>query len=104
MEKYDLEFLKQFSESSEQKTQKSIEDYIIAMNDAKDIELLLLSMINQAYELNQYIPNIELMLYKIFMSPLMTEAERKESSKLLTGNIFAEKQMKMHPLIYKNLL
>lgn len=74
------------------------------MNDIKEIELLLLSMINQSYELNQFIPNIELMIYKIFMSPISTEAERKEATNLLEGNLFAEKKMKMHPLIYKNLL
>ena len=64
----------------------------------------MLSMISQAYELNQFIPNIELIIYKIFMSPITTEAERKEASTLLAGNLFAEKNMKMHSLIYKNLL
>ena len=44
------------------------------------------------------------MFYKIFFSPLTTEDERKESSNLLAGNLFAAKEMQIHPLIYKNLL
>ena len=74
------------------------------MQDKENIELLILAMINQSYEINQFIPNIELLLYKIFFSPISTEAERKGSKDLLQGNIFAAKDMKIHPLIYKSLL
>lgn len=74
------------------------------MDNNQDIELLLLSMINHSYEVNQTIPNIELIIYKIFFSPLSTMEARKTSKDLLEGNIFAKKGMKMHPMIYKNLL
>jgi len=53
------------------------------MQDKENIELLILAMINQSYEINQFIPNIELLLYKIFFSPISTEAERKGSKDLL---------------------
>ena len=36
----------------------------------------MLAMISQAYELNEFIPNIELLIYKIFFSPITTKEER----------------------------
>ena len=48
----------------------------MSLSDNSEVELLLLAMINQAYELNEYIPNIELLLYKIFFSPISTKQER----------------------------
>lgn len=53
-------------------------------------------MINQAYELNALIPNIELLLFKMFVSPSMTKEARAESEDLLAGNIFVEKGFKLH--------
>ena len=50
------------------------------------------------------IPNVEYMFYKMFFSPLTTEDQRKDNEDLLAGNLFAQKQMQIHPLIYKNLL
>ena len=64
-------------------------------------------MINQAYRLNEFIPNIELLMYKMFCSPITTKEQRKEMNdkvNLLAGNIFSEKEMSMHPDIYKSLL
>lgn len=69
-----------------------------------DLELFIIAMLNQSYELNSMIPNVEYMFYKIFFSPLTTEDQRKDNEDLLAGNLFAQKQMQIHPLIYKNLL
>lgn len=54
-----------------------------------DLELFVLAMLNQSYELNSMIPNVEYMFYKMFFSPVTTEAERKGSDNLLAGNLFA---------------
>ena len=69
-----------------------------------DLELFIVAMLNQSYELNSMIPNVEYMFYKMFFSPLTTEDQRKDNEDLLAGNLFAQKQMQIHPLIYKNLL
>lgn len=64
-------------------------------------------MIHQAYRLNALIPNIELLLYKMFCSPMTTKEQRKQVDdkvKPLAGNIFAEKRMAMHPDVYRSLL
>jgi len=64
-------------------------------------------MISQAYILNEFIPNIELLMYKMFCSPIITKEQRKEMNdkvNLLSGNIFGDKQMSMHPDVYKSLL
>jgi hypothetical protein len=62
---------------------------------------LLLAMINQSYELNQFIPNIELLLFKLFVSPLKTKELRKGNKDLLAGNII---KYKLDNSIYKSLL
>lgn len=110
VKKYNTEFFKQFSFSGQDAlklSQKGLEQYIISLEDAKEVELLLLAMIHQAYRLNEHIPNIELLLYKMFCSPIATKELRKEVDdkvKLLAGNIFAEKGMSMHPDVYRSLL
>ena len=79
----------------------------MVLEDPAEVNLLLLSMIGQAYPLNKLIPNIELVLFKMFCSPITTRAERKEADdkvKLLAGNIFAEKKMSLHPAVYRSLL
>lgn len=107
MKKYDIQFFKQFAFSGNDAlhmSQKGLEDYIQSVSDTKQIELLLLSMIHQSYELNSYIPNIELVLYKIFCSPIITKDERKEATDILQGNIFAAKNMSLPIDVYKSLL
>jgi hypothetical protein len=49
-------------------------------------------MINSAYQLNHAIPNIELVFYKIFCSPITTKDIRKKEDEqdLLAGNLFAK--------------
>ena len=86
------------------------------MTDNKDVELLLISIIQQKYELNQYVPNIQMLIFKMFCSPISTKTQRKSTSSdgkvvsldvgenILLGNIFADKNMTLHPMIYKNLL
>ena len=69
--------------------------------------MLLLSMINQSYELNEYIPNVELLLYKMFFSPITTRAERANGAdrgNLLLGNLFSDRKMQLHEEIYNSLL
>lgn len=48
-------------------------------------------MVNSSYELNYLIPNIELIFYKLFCSPISTKEERKgrDIEDPLFGNIFA---------------
>jgi hypothetical protein len=46
-------------------------------------------MIHQSYQLNKDIPNIELLIYKMFCSPITTKEVRKGEKDLLVGNIFA---------------
>ena len=52
--------------------------------------MLILSMINSVYELNDIIPNIELIFFKMFTSPITTKALRKQNDgdDLLVGNLF----------------
>ena len=80
------------------------------IDSEEKLNMLLLSMINQAYALNEYIPNIELLLFKMFVSPIRTrdvrkeaEAKNKENS-ILIGNIFAEKGFNLHEDVYRSLL
>jgi len=58
-------------------TQKALEEYILKLEDVVEVQKLALSMINSAYQLNQHIPNIELVFYRIFCSPISTKATRK---------------------------
>ena len=76
------------------------------MSDHKEIEMLILAMINQAYELNDIIPNIELVFYKTFCSPLITKDIRKENDKdnLLAGNIYTNKDLTLPMDAYRSLL
>lgn len=63
-------------------------------------------MVNSAYELNSLIPNIELLFYKIFCSPITTKEERKDKDNdyPLFGNIFAQKKVGLTFFGYKSLL
>jgi hypothetical protein len=64
-------------------------------------------MVTQAYELNNLIPNIEMVLYRIFSSPITTKEERKDGADRvdpLKGNIFAIKKVPLTYFGYKSLL
>lgn len=63
-------------------------------------------MVNSAYELNALIPNIEMIFYKMFCSPITTKEERqgKDKDSVLLGNIFAEKKVSLTYFGYKSLL
>ena len=61
-------------------------------------------MIHQNYQLNKDIPNIELLIYKMFCSPISTKEERKGVKDLLTGNIFAAKGLQLPIDVYVSLL
>ena len=59
-------------------TQKALEQYILKLEDPAEVRMLVLSMINSAYQLNEHIPNVELLFYRIFCSPITTKEQRKE--------------------------
>jgi hypothetical protein len=64
-------------------------------------------MINSVYELNDIIPNIELIFFKMFTSPITTKTLRKlrDSEDLLVGNIFHRTDFaKMPKQAYMSLL
>ena len=61
-------------------------------------------MINYAYELNDLIPNIELMFYNIFCSPLTTKDIRKGNEDLMVGNLFTLENLNLPPAVYRSLL
>jgi len=63
-------------------------------------------MISSAYELNDLIPNIELLFFKIFCSPITTAEQRKQEDgeDLLAGNIFAVKDINLGSIAYRSLL
>jgi hypothetical protein len=72
--------------------------------DVAEIRLLALSLISQAYQLNDIIPNVELIFYKIFCSPITSKEQRKGSEDLLEGNLFAREDMNLGSHVYRSLL
>ncbi len=94
--KFNKNFFKNFAFTGPDQailTQKSLEEYIINMDASQDIQYLIVSMVTMPYELNNLIPNIEMIFYRIFCSPFTNIKLRKaqEKENLLAGNIFAEK-------------
>ena len=89
-ERFSSDFFKDFSLSDESLMQISLEEYIRDLKNTEDIPLFVASLISNAYELNSWIPNAHMMLYKMFCSPKINEKERKETEKkdLLSGNLF----------------
>jgi len=65
---------------------------------------LCLSITNSAYQLNDLIPNIELVFYKMFCSPITTKEIRKGSNDLLEGNLFTKNGLSLGPAVYRSLL
>jgi hypothetical protein len=61
-------------------SQKGLEEYILNLESVSEIEKLLLSMVHQSYELNHIIPNIEMLMYKMFCSPISTKEQRSEDN------------------------
>lgn len=64
-------------------------------------------MISQEYELNTLIPNVNMLFYRMFTSPITTKEQRKgkdSTDNLLFGNIFAEKNVPLSYFGYKSLL
>lgn len=76
------------------------------MGDAAEVRMLVTAMISSAYELNELIPNIELLFFKMFCSPITTAETRKEEDKedLLAGNIFAKQGINLGSIAYRSLL
>jgi hypothetical protein len=87
-------------------TQKALEEYIMKEKNVDEVRMLCLALINSAYELNDIIPNIEMMFYRIFMSPQLTKEARKKSENddLLEGNIFCKDDINLGPSVYRSLL
>ena len=105
--KYNVNFFKNFAFSGADQmemTQRSLEEYILNLESEQDIQSLVIALINSAYELNSLIPNVELLFYRMFSSPLTTKAERAGGEDVLLGNIFAQKKVSVTYFGYKSLL
>ncbi len=87
-------------------SQRSLEEYIINLESALDVQSLIISLVNSSYELNSLIPNVEMLFYRMFCSPLTTKEDRKDKDQenVLYGNIFAQKQVSLTYFGYKSLL
>ena len=72
--------------------------------DPEQLRLFAISLINSAYQLNQKIPNIELMFYRVFCSPITTKDIRQGNKDLLAGNIFAKQGINLGSQVYRSLL
>lgn len=98
--------LAHFGPGSNILTQEALERKFAELS-SEDKELMILSMLNSAYELNEFIPNIEMMFFKMFVSPVSTKQLRKQQDKddLLVGNIFHDQEsFKMPKQAYISLL
>jgi len=113
--KFDIHFFKQFLGETRKETQLNIEKFIANAESDEDVNGMLVSMINQSYELNGFIANSQDMVYRIFTSPLSTIEQRKvnengvlvskdKGARLLLGNIFAERNMQLSPIVYHDML
>ena len=105
--KYNVNFFKNFAFSGADQmemTQRSLEEYILNLESEQDIQSLVIALINSAYELNSLIPNVELLFYRMFSSPITTKAERAGGEDVLLGNIFAQKKVSVTYFGYKSLL
>jgi len=71
-----------------------------------EVRMLCLALINSSYELNDIIPNIEMMMYRIFISPQLTKEARQKSEEgdLLEGNLFCKENVNLGPAVYRSLL
>ena len=106
LDRYPKSFFQQFGFTEQHLARQALEQHIQSCEDPREIQLMLISMVRQAYQLNDLIPNIEMLVYKIFISPDLTKKIRKEqdSADLLAGSLFAKPDTKFGPLIYKSLL
>jgi hypothetical protein len=92
-----LSFFKNFAFSGPDHatlTQKSLEEFILNMENPEEIQQLIVSMLTQAYDLNSLIPNVDMLFYRVFTSPITTAEQRKghdTGDNLLIGNIFSDK-------------
>ena len=63
-------------------------------------------MIHSAYECNDLLPNMEMLLFKMFTSPSTTKTLRKDedNNHLLIGNLFARDGVQLSSSVYRSLL
>ena len=92
--KYSYSFFKNFAFSGPDQmelSQRSLEEYIMNLESVQDVQALIISLVNSSYELNSLIPNVEMLFYRMFCSPLATKEDRagKDHENILYGNIFA---------------
>ena len=108
--KFNYSFFKNFAFSGPDQmilTQKSLEEYILNLDSVFEVQQLVIALVNSAYELNALIPNVEMLFYRMFNSPLTTKEERangNDKENVLVGNIFAQKQVPLTYFGYKSLL
>lgn len=77
------------------------------LESVQDVQSLIISLVNSSYELNALIPNVEMLFYRMFCSPITTKADRsggKDRDNVLYGNIFAQKNVPLTYFGYKSLL
>jgi len=107
--RFDVKFFQDFAYEgplASKLSQRDLENKLLELSK-EDQELLVLSMVNSAYELNETIPNIEMLLFRMFVSPITTKSERKnkDHDELLAGNLFdGLKGFKMPKQVYVSLL
>lgn len=73
-------------------------------NQDKELLPILLSMCNKYYEVNQYVKNPEMVLYKMFMSPIINKEQREQyeaDEDYISGNIF---KCSMRSVGYQSIL
>jgi len=100
--KYDRDFFRRFAyKGSFTMPQKALEQHVQTMSK-EEIAELTLSIVNSAYEVNDLIPNIELVLFKMFTSPMTTKEQRRGAKDLLEGNLF--RGVTLDPTVYESLL
>ena len=107
--KYNYNFFKNFAFTGADQmdlSQRSLEEYIMNLENVADVQALIIALVNSAYELNALIPNVEMLFYRMFCSPLSTKEDRvgKDRENVLYGNIFAQKQIPLTYFGYKSLL
>lgn len=102
--------MKNFAKSTPAKTQRALENFVRQLNNPEDVQMFLIALVSHAFEINEAIPNAEMLFYKMFQTPITTREEESENSQvkhdILDGRVF-EFDKKLCPLsnqLYRSLL
>lgn len=55
--------IKHFAKETPLKTQKAIEHYIVKLGNPDAVKLFMLALVGHAYQINEQVPNAELLFY-----------------------------------------